>query len=725
MPRVRLRPLLGGLLVTLASVVLVPGPGRLSAQPAPLSIREGDTEVNIVADQMQQISGPPDLLIAVGNVELTRGASRLLADRVELNRDTGDAVAQGKVVFFDGQDRLVGDRIDYNIRTGTGVVHNGSAFSAPYYSLSGERMERVGEGVYNIRNGVFTTCEGDDPPWAIRVGSATADLNDIIYGRDASFWVRNVPLIPWIPFFAAAIRRERQSGFLFPTYGVSSRKGLFASIPYFWAIDDSQDLTLALHTFTQRGVGVGGEYRYILSELQQGAASGFFIREALKDDDDRGWFSGRHTWQVTPRLTLKVDANVTSDDRIFRDYGDRLHERSLQSAATNVFVSQRWDSWNLVANILWYQDLTTTRPVELQRAPDVRLRGVRQPVPGLAPLLWDLEASFTNFVREVGPDGLRVDLHPRLFLPIPVAGVVTLTPFLGGRLTYYDQRLVGQRITRSGGFLVDESVNDDRARRQIEVGLSAEARASRVYTFDEPRAISALQHLIEPRLLVYAVRGLDQKAFPQYDPAVSRIGLLRSVDPNIDRLGKVSAVEYSITNRLNAKTTAGPGQEAARLEMARFTVSQIYNILRAGDEPFKDLRADLVVQPTQAFRFRGDTAWNVNGLGLREANTDLTAVFRDVSATVGTRFNEVATLSFVRAELAASLTANLDARASTSWDAQRGLAVETRIGLDFHYQCWAIMIEYVDRHRNEDEVRLSINLLGLGQVGSRAGTGIR
>jgi len=28
-----------------------------------------------------------------------RGATRLLAARVELNRDTGEAVAQGKVVF--------------------------------------------------------------------------------------------------------------------------------------------------------------------------------------------------------------------------------------------------------------------------------------------------------------------------------------------------------------------------------------------------------------------------------------------------------------------------------------------------------------------------------------------------------------------------------------------------------------------------------------------------
>ena len=85
-----------------------------------MTIEAGGQEATIVADQIQQVGGANDLLIATGNVEITQGATRLLADRVELNRDTGEAVAQGKVVFFDGQDRLVGERVDYNLKTGTG-----------------------------------------------------------------------------------------------------------------------------------------------------------------------------------------------------------------------------------------------------------------------------------------------------------------------------------------------------------------------------------------------------------------------------------------------------------------------------------------------------------------------------------------------------------------------------------------------------------------------------
>jgi Organic solvent tolerance protein OstA len=64
-----------------------------------------------------------------------------------------------------------------------------------------------------------------------RFNSGTADLDDIVYGRDASFWVKRVPLPPWEPFFAAALSRERRSSFLFPEFGQSSRRGYFAKVP--------------------------------------------------------------------------------------------------------------------------------------------------------------------------------------------------------------------------------------------------------------------------------------------------------------------------------------------------------------------------------------------------------------------------------------------------------------------------------------------------------------
>ncbi|MBI4589272.1 MAG: LPS-assembly protein LptD [Candidatus Rokubacteria bacterium] len=706
------------LVLSLACLVMAPS---TFAEP-PVTVRGEEGDVNILADRIEQV-GQDGLLVATGNVEITRGTSRLTADRVEIDRQTGEAVAQGKVVFHDGPDRLLGDRIDYNLKTGTGVVYNGSAFSAPYYRLSGERMERVGEGVYNVRRGVFTTCEADPPPWSFKVGRATADLDDYIVGRDASFWVGKVPLIPWVPFFAAALRRERQSGFLLPTLGASSRKGFFAKIPYYWAISDSQDFTISLDTFSKRGVGGSGEYRYILSENQQGMAQGFFVSETLRDDDDRGNFVFKHSWQMSPRLSFKTDINLVSDDRFFRTYGDRLQERSLQRAESDVFVTWRGESWNLVANALWYQDLTVQRPVELQRLPEIRLQGIRQPLPGVEWLLYETEASFVNFVRDVGSDGRRVDLHPRLFLPLSAGGFFTLTPFVGGRATYYDTRVVGRRLTRAGSLDVEITEDASRVRALGELGADLEARAARVYTLGGVAGIDRLQHLVEPRVNITEIRGVNQKGLPQYDPGGGTVSAPSAplADLGIDEIGKVSRLTYSLTNRLNSMTVAGEGQEAVRWELLRLLLSQTYNLLPAADEPFGDLRGDLIVQPNRYFRFRGDASYNVYGQGFQTVNSDISASVRDVTATVSTRFNDRAAIEFVKGAVQAKVSPYLEVRGATNWDVRSGTVVESRFGVDIHCQCASISLEYIDRARNEDEFRFSVNLLGVGQVGTRTG----
>ena len=704
-----------GIVLLPALILLLTAPGVLAqTRPAPLRIIAQDGgEVTVVADQMQQVGGTSNLLVATGNVEIVRGVTRLLADRVELNRDTGEAIAQGKVVFYDGQDRLVGERIDYNLRTGTGVVYSGTAFSAPYYRLGAERMDRVGESVYELKGASFTTCEDDDPPpWSFRLGSGTADLNDIIWGRDISFLVGKIPLLPWFPFFAAAIRRERQSGFLYPQFGVSSSKGFFARIPYYWAIDDSQDLTVSLDTYAERGVGTTLEYRYIKSEDARGQFNGFAIDEAFRNGDIRAAGTYRHSWQISPSLAFKVDANAVSDDRVLREYADRLADRAQQRAETNVFVSKRWDTWNLVGNVLWYQDLTTPRPVELQRVPDIRLDGLRQPVPGLPGLLYETQASATYFIREVGSDGARADLHPRLFYPVPILGYFTVTPFAGGRATYYDKRVVGERLTNVGSFLIEETENDRHVRLQAEGGLELETRLSRVWLMNGTWGLAALQHTIEPQVQWLEIRGLDQKANPVFDKA-------------IDDIGKKSQLAYSIVQRINAKTVSGPDEEPVRWEAARLTVTQIYNMLPDADEPFRDLGAELIVSPNQHFGFRGVGIWNTYGLGMRTATADIFGNYQDlVRVSAGARFNEIGSpFNTVNGAVLAKLGRNVNIRASTEYDILAGTKVENRVGLDIHFQCWAIFLEYIDRHRNEDEFRFSVNLLGVGQTGTRFGTG--
>jgi LPS-assembly protein len=695
-------PLMRGriLLALLAAALLAAQVGAAHAQapsPAPVVVPMPGGDVTIVADSLEQI-GAENRFVAVGNVEITRGTSRLIADRVEINRDTGDAIAQGSVVFYDGENQLTGQRIDYNLKTGTGVVYQADARAPPYYRITGESMERLGESVYRVRRGSFTTCEDESPPWSFRFGTATADLEDFVWGTNASFWVKNVPLIPFFPFFAAAIRRERQTGFLFPKFGSNSSKGLYAEVPFYWAISDSQDLTVAPLIYTDRGPGLTADYRYLLSEDHRGRVRGFLLHESEFHGDTRGVAAISHDWRLGRGWRFTADINAVTDDDVFRDYGDPIQQRSAQRVESNVFLTKSWESWNLVGNLFWYQDLTESRPVELHRLPDINLVGVRQPVPGLPGVLYETEASYVHFMREVGSDGSRLDFHPRLSRPFSAGGVVTVTPYVGGRLTGYDTTVTGFRAARGVDEPIEITENDVRLRRLVEAGTDVEMNISRVYPMDGRWGYDSVLHSIEPRVRYGWVGVEGEHNLPLWNETV-------------DRIRDGHRVEYSVINRLRGKTITAPETDPVRWEMLRLTLAHSHDITDGGDAV---VRADLIVQPTERVRFRADSLYSVERGGMELVTSDVSVATAPVTVSVGHRYSDLDRVNFLQGSLRADLSSYLTVRAATEWDIRTTTFVENRVALDVKFQCWAFTVELVNRERDDTEIRFAVNLLGVG-----------
>jgi len=693
-----------------------------------LSVRTAVGDVSVVADRFEQI-GADNLLVATGNVEVTRGTARLLADRVEINRGTGDAVATGRVIFYDGDDRLTGQRIEYNIKTGTGVVYEGEAHTAPYYRLSGERLERLGESLYRVQRGVFTTCEDEPPSWSFHLGSATADLEDLVYGTDVSLWVKSLPIIPYFPFFAAAIRRERQSGFLTPQVGTSTKKGLFAEIPFFWAISDSQDATATLAAYQKRGFGGAAEYRYIISQDQRGKLDGFFVDEVFKQGELRGFGSAKHDWQISPGLSLRADLNGVSDDLVLRDYESALNLRAAQRAESNLFLTKTWTNWSFLSRVYWYQDLTITRPVELQRVPELTLTGVRQGIPGLPGFLYQVDTSVVNFLREVGSQGARVDVHPVVFRPIPLE-YLAVTPFVGGRVTAYSTTVTGVHTPLAGGPQIEDTKDEPRVRELLEFGSDAETRASRVYQLGGWGGLDRVIHSIEPRVHYIRIIGQNFYSLPIWTNQT-------------DLVPEASWFEYSLTNRIRGRTISPENTEATRLDLFKFVLASAYDINKA---QFGNVAGDLTFEPSRMLRFHGDASYNVVGEGLQAYTTDVTLNVPRVTTSVGTRYTRIppviipyfvqipgtwnpgnnlpSNLSthFLQGTASVDLSPNLVAHAKTNWDIRTTSAVENRFGVDLKLDCWALTVEYIRRNpdrpgKNPDnEFRFSLSLLGLGNV---------
>lgn len=708
-------PALGFVGVVVVWLLLAPPPVP-AQERREVPLRPGEAPVRVLADRIESLERER-LLIAEGGVEIEQAEVLLQADRVEVNTETGDAVATGRVVLFDGRDRLQGERLEYNFRSGTGVLYRGQGFAEPHFRLTGERLERLGEKVYRVTEGVFTTCEADPPAWSVHWRRATAYLDDFLWGTGASFWVWKVPVVPFIPVFAANLRRDRHTGFLMPSFGSSTTKGFTARLPFFWAISDSQDLTLVPTVFEQRGFGLAAEYRYVRRETSRGEVEGFGLYDTEREEL-RGVVAWRHDEQVTPRLGVKWDLAHVSDDTFLREFGNTLDERSRVRLESNLSVTHRWDTWNLVGRLFYYQDLTTAEPVELQRLPEIRLDAFPQPVPGVPGLLYELESSYVNFVRDLGSDGQRLDLRPRLSYPVSPGGYFTLTPRVGLRETLYDTRVTGTRTVR--GVLVEDTERELTSRTLFEANLDLDARAYRVFDLGGAFGIQRLQHTIEPRVTYTFVSEPDQERLPQFD--------------GIDALRATNALTYGLTTRLKARAVSGPDGAPGRVwELARLTVSQTYDLeepprgLSPVGQPvaappgerrrLSDLFADLILEPAFGLRFRGTAAFDPYDSGrIRTAVTDAsyeTPVWR---ATLGTRHGEGGRLQFIQGTLRAQLGRRWTVRFATNYDVEFRSVVENRFEVDFREQCWAITVAFVDR-ADEDEFRITINLLELGHYG--------
>jgi LPS-assembly protein len=673
---------------------------------------EAGTPVTVFADRIENLERER-LLIAEGNVQVEQGDVRLEADRLEINTETGEAVATGRVVMFDGRDRLTGERIEYGLRSGTGIVYRAQGVAEPHFFFSGNSMERFGDKAYRIAKGVFTTCEDETPAWSVRLGSATAYLDDWMWGTNASFWVWRVPLVPFIPFFATSLRKDRHSGLLMPTFGTSDDKGFMFRQPIYLVLGDSQDLTLSPVFFEKRGFGIGATYRYVRRETSRGEMDGFYIHDTEESPDydaDRWVASLRHEEIITPRMVFKADVSRVSDIQFLSQFADSLDERSTQRLDSNISLTQRWEKWNFVGKLFFYQDLTTEEPIELQRLPDLRLNAFQQPVPGLPDLLFELDTSYVNFVRDIGSDGQRFDIIPRLFYPLSPGGFFTITPRVGIRETLYDTRVVGFKEDR--GFTVEDTVKEFTSRTLFEAGADFEARAYRVFNLNGAFGIEKVQHVIEPRVSYEFLDGDDSDDLPQWD--------------GIDTIRPGNTVIYSLTNRLKARSVGAEDRPGRVWELVRFTLSQTYTIdPDPGVKRLTDLFGDLIFEPVYGLRFRGTVSWDPYEHNVTAATTDFYYEATRWRAAFGTRHAENGDLAYIQASLEAKVGSRWTFRAATNYNVDSDTVIENRLEIEFREQCWAIAATFIDR-TDEDEFRITVNLLELGQYGFGrvfAGTG--
>src|SRR5215813_11328018 len=89
-------------------------------------------------------------VVATGNVTVTYGDKRLLADQLELHTDTNTGTAWGHVRLLSPSDDLAASRIEFDLNAERGVLYDSAGTASKVYHVVGERIERLGPRTLDV-----------------------------------------------------------------------------------------------------------------------------------------------------------------------------------------------------------------------------------------------------------------------------------------------------------------------------------------------------------------------------------------------------------------------------------------------------------------------------------------------------------------------------------------------------------------------------------------------
>ena len=523
---------------------------------------EAEGPVDIESDQLTY-DRDQQLYDAHGGVEITRGSLSLRADHAQLSMVTKEMTAWGNVVLREGENVIECERLEINLNTQAGKIYQARLFlkDQNFHVIAGE-LEKLGENRYRILDGSFTTCDGERPPWKFTAKQLDVRADSSGVAKGPIFYIEDIPIL-YLPWGVFPIVRERQTGFLFPLLGYSSKYGPEIKTAFFWAMRKDMDSTLYLDYLGDRGFKEGLEYRYAFTGDTRGRANFYFIDDRVFGGNRYSFFL-QHEQKLPYDSYLKWDINHVSDNQYTRDFdedlprGARIDSRSLKLLRSVLFGGKNWDRFSFLVDSEVFQNLTLdSNDITVQRLPDLSFYALPQSV-FHTPLFFEFSSSYTNFWREKGVEAQRGDILPIISYPMRLFDVLKLDPSLGFRETLY------------------YSYNDPtgtfkgwKSRENLEAGLQASLEFYRVYEAETSSKLSKLyqvarwMHTIEP-VFTY-----------QYSPRVNQRNL--PIFDGVDQIPYVNEITYGITQSLVGRPEK-VGAGAGAYEYARLMIYQSYSL---------------------------------------------------------------------------------------------------------------------------------------------------
>jgi len=371
--------------------------GALAARAAPAG---GQKEQLLLRSDSVLYDRKHDTVTAAGHVQIYYEGRILQADRVIYDRAKNRVYAEGhaKLTERDGS-VAYGRRFELTDTFKSGFIDRLRVDTADKTHFTAARAERAHGETTELQRGTYTACQPckrhpERPPlWQIRAKRIIhKNAERTIYYEDADLEFYGVP-VAWLPFFSAPDPTvTRKSGVLAPGYVYKPELGVGVSVPYFFALTPSSDLTVTPTYYARQGLMLEGEWRHRLANGAYAVrASGIFQADGdafnappfgARDRSFRGSLETNGQFYINDKWRYGWDVSLYSDKFYRQDYeltGASLAANYFKENPSTVYLTGQGDRGYFDLRGYYFQTLA---PADLQ---------AQQPV--VAPVL-DYDKTF-------------------------------------------------------------------------------------------------------------------------------------------------------------------------------------------------------------------------------------------------------------------------------------------------------------------------------------------
>ena len=602
---------------------------------------------------------------AKGSVEVKKEDVVITADEMTYNEATSDVIAQGRVRYKDTKVSMKAEKAELNLETNTGKLFDADIFYAKdNYYLSGKEIEKREENAYYSPSAVFTTCDAPVPAWCFSARNVDAVLGDRIKARDASFRIKNVPVL-YTPYLVAPLLKKRQTGFLIPFVSQSRSRGFGLKIPFFWAIAENRDATFVLDTYSKRGIGEGLEYRFIEPGVN-GYLWAYHIRDTELARDFwelKGLYENRHA--DGPGGFLNI--NFLSEKDFYREYSPNLQTSAQRYLESTGEINIPFRNSRLYLLSQYWVDLKNDTETVPQKLPEA---GYVLNYTNLGGPLFSASLTAANLWRDGGLSAGRVDFYPKL-----------LHSF--GR-DFTLSQIAAVRATAYSFYHDDTIVNSGDQRTAFEYDVVGHTRLYRKY--------GSFLHVLEPSVGYHFVSS-SENDLPAFDVA--------------ELYKKTSLLELSLLNRI-----ISGGNEVATVRLTQEI--DTYN----GDRPFLPVKLELGLNAWVPLRM--DATYNTYTGRFETISSDLSLRILKADLTFGQRYNRTENIMVYKAGAAFSPYRNVRFTSSIWYDAKGGGVRDLSVTMRYLRQCWGLRFE-VNKRPGDYTVLVLLELAGVNLKPSEKG----